>query len=70
MDTTRFCRSGKTYEQIGHDGAVVLFVGRLVEGKRPTDAVAAVQRLPESLSINDCEPTPYGVSKLAGDLYV
>lgn len=26
--------------------------------------------LPESLSIDDCEHTPYGVSKLAGDLYV
>ncbi|MFB6219132.1 MAG: NAD-dependent epimerase/dehydratase family protein [Halobacteriaceae archaeon] len=26
--------------------------------------------VPESLSIDDCEHTPYGVSKLAGDLYV
>ena len=26
--------------------------------------------IPESLSIDDCEHTPYGVSKLAGDLYV
>jgi len=26
--------------------------------------------IPETLSIDDCEHTPYGVSKLAGDLYV
>jgi len=26
--------------------------------------------IPESLSIDDCEHTPYGVSKLTGDLYV
>jgi len=26
--------------------------------------------IPESMSIDDCEHTPYGVSKLAGDLYV
>jgi len=26
--------------------------------------------VPETLSIDDCEHTPYGVSKLAGDLYV
>jgi CDP-paratose 2-epimerase len=26
--------------------------------------------IPESLSIDDCEHTPYGTSKLAGDLYV
>lgn len=28
------------------------------------------QGIPESLSIDDCEHTPYGVSKLAADLYV
>lgn len=28
------------------------------------------QGIPEAFSIDDCEHTPYGVSKLAGDLYV
>lgn len=28
------------------------------------------QGIPETLSIDDCEHTPYGTSKLAGDLYV
>lgn len=34
------------------------------------DDPAYAEGIPESLSIDDCEHTPYGVSKLAGDLYV
>jgi len=47
IDTGRFRPEGKQSNRIDHDGPVVLFVGRLVEGKRPTDAVEAVTRLAE-----------------------
>jgi len=50
VDTQRFTPDGETTEMIDHDGAVVLFVGRLVKGKRPEDAIAAVSRLSEELS--------------------
>ncbi|SFC75448.1 Glycosyltransferase involved in cell wall bisynthesis [Halobiforma haloterrestris] len=45
VDTERFTPDGPACERIDHDGLVVLFVGRLVEGKRPQDAVQAVSRL-------------------------
>ncbi len=46
VDTDRFTPDGPPSERIDHEGPVVLFVGRLVEGKRPQDAVRAVSRLP------------------------
>lgn len=45
VDTERFTPDGPTSDLIDHDGPVVLFVGRLVEGKRPQDAVKAVSAL-------------------------
>lgn len=45
IDTDRFTPEGTTSGRIDAPGPVVLFVGRLVEGKRPQDAVAAVERL-------------------------
>jgi len=50
VDTDLFTPEGPTSDRIDHNGATVLFVGRLVAGKRPGDAVAAVSRLPESLN--------------------
>ena len=50
VDTERFTPDGPTSDLIDHDGHVVLFVGRLVEGKRPGDAVEAVARLPDELN--------------------
>lgn len=47
IDTARFTPEGPESDRINHDGPVVLFVGRLVEGKRPGDAVDAVGRLAE-----------------------
>lgn len=47
IDTERFQPDGPESERIDHAGSVVLFVGRLVEGKRPGDAVEAVSRLAE-----------------------
>lgn len=49
VDTERFSPDGTESDLIDHDGLVILFVGRLVEGKRPMDAVHAVSRLPDSL---------------------
>lgn len=45
IDTERFSPGGPTSDQVAHDGPVVLFVGRLVEGKRPDVALEAVARL-------------------------
>ncbi len=45
IDTERFRPEGPASDLIDHDGPVVLFVGRLVEGKRPEDAVAAIERV-------------------------
>jgi glycosyltransferase involved in cell wall biosynthesis len=45
IDTDRFTPEGPKSELIDHDGPVVLFVGRLVEGKRPGDAVAAFDQV-------------------------
>jgi len=47
IDTDRFRPEGETSDRIDHDGPVVLFVGRLVEGKQPTNAATAVSRLAE-----------------------
>jgi len=45
VDTDRFTPDGPTSDRIDAGGPTVLFVGRLVEGKRPADAIAAVRRL-------------------------
>jgi glycosyltransferase involved in cell wall biosynthesis len=51
VDTDRFTPEGPESALIDHDGPVVLFVGRLVEGKRPQDAVRAVERLSEDRDV-------------------
>jgi glycosyltransferase involved in cell wall biosynthesis len=48
IDTSRFTPDGPTSERLPDTGPIVLFVGRLVEGKRPRDAVAALGRLRET----------------------
>jgi glycosyltransferase involved in cell wall biosynthesis len=48
VDTERFSLEGSESERVHVSGPVVLFVGRLVEGKRPGDAVRAVARLRET----------------------
>jgi glycosyltransferase involved in cell wall biosynthesis len=50
VDTDRFTPDGLNSDRIDHDGPVVLFVGRLVEGKHPKDAVDAVGQLPDRLN--------------------
>lgn len=45
VDTERFSPEGSPSSRIDHDGPVVLFVGRLVEGKRPQDAVASIKMI-------------------------
>jgi len=50
VDTDRFTPDGPATERLDHDGPVVLFVGRLVEGKRPQDAVEAVSHLSDELN--------------------
>lgn len=47
IDTERFTPEGPASELIDHDGPMVLFVGRLVEGKRPGDAIAALEQVRE-----------------------
>lgn len=66
IDTDRFGPRGPASDLVDADGPVVLFVGRLVDGKRPQDAVAAVGRLREALP----EATLYvcGDGPLAPDL--
>jgi glycosyltransferase involved in cell wall biosynthesis len=49
VDTERFTAYGPKSDLIDHDGLVVLFVGRLVDGKRPGDAIQAVSQLPDAL---------------------
>lgn len=51
VDTDRFTPDGPRSDHIDHDGPVVLFVGRLVEGKRPQDAVEAVSHLANSRNV-------------------
>jgi glycogen(starch) synthase len=45
IDTERFRPDGPASERIDYEGPVVLFVGRLVEGKRPGDAVVAMEEV-------------------------
>lgn len=47
IDTERFTPGGPQSDLIDHDGPTVLFVGRLVDGKRPQDAIAAIGRVRE-----------------------
>jgi glycosyltransferase involved in cell wall biosynthesis len=48
IDTERFRPDGPTSGRIDREGFTVLFVGRLVEGKRPDDAIGALERVRES----------------------
>jgi glycosyltransferase involved in cell wall biosynthesis len=50
IDTERFTPEGATSELIEHQGVVVLFVGRLVDGKRPQDALEAVNEMPDDMN--------------------
>ena len=50
VNVDRFTPDGPASNRIDHDGPVLLFVGRLVLGKRPIDAVRAVARLPGDLN--------------------
>lgn len=65
IDTDRFTPDGPVHDAI-HGNPAVLFVGRLVEGKRPGDALAAFNQLrdrfPDSV-LNIC-----GEGPLRGDL--
>ncbi len=49
IDTDRFTPKGSASELIGTDGPVVLFVGRLVEGKRPELAIEAFAEIRASI---------------------
>ncbi|WP_265112365.1 glycosyltransferase family 4 protein [Halosolutus halophilus] len=66
IDTDRFTPDGPESESIDHDGPVVLFVGRFVEGKRPTDALRAVARVRETFP--DVELHFCGDGPLRGEL--
>ncbi|WP_306058715.1 glycosyltransferase family 4 protein [Natronococcus wangiae] len=50
IDTDRFTPDGPESELIDHDGRAVSFVGRLVDGKRPQDALRAIARVRETRS--------------------
>lgn len=52
IDTGRFTPESEESNLIDCDGAVVLFVGRLVDGKRPQDAIQAVSQLSEEMDIH------------------
>ncbi|ELY61126.1 glycosyltransferase family 4 protein [Natronolimnohabitans innermongolicus] len=47
IDTERFAPDGPTSDLVDSDGPAVLFVGRLVEGKRPRTALEAMEGLLE-----------------------
>ena len=68
IDTKRFAPEGERSGLITHDGPVVLFVGRLVEGKRPADAVAAVERVRDELGRPDVKLYVCGRGPLHGEL--
>lgn len=51
VDTNRFTAAGERSPLIDYDGPCVLFVGRLVDGKRPRDAIEVVDRLPRELDV-------------------
>jgi glycogen(starch) synthase len=48
IDTSRFTPDGPLHDDVPDGSPVILFVGRLVEGKRPSDAVAVLDRLRET----------------------
>jgi len=75
IDTERFTPNGSTSELIDAEGPVVLFVGRLVEGKRPAVAIEAFAEVRES--VPDAElylcgegPLQSELAALAADLGV
>lgn len=45
IDTERFTPDGPPSDLIDHDGPILLFVGRLVEGKRPADCLGVLDDL-------------------------
>ncbi|MFC3958591.1 glycosyltransferase family 4 protein [Halovivax cerinus] len=66
IDVDRFSPDGPTSDLIDDDGIVVLFVGRLVEGKRPKDAVRTLEYLRRDL--NDVTLYVCGDGPLRDDL--
>lgn len=73
IDTERFTPDGPESELVDHEGPVILFVGRLVEGKRPSDAVRAtaqvVERHPDAaLYVCGTGPLRDDLAALAADL--
>ena len=70
IDTSRFTPAGDNSDEITDNGISVLFVGRLVEGKRPQDAIKAVQQLtPEydvTLYVCGTGPAREELEELAG----
>jgi glycosyltransferase involved in cell wall biosynthesis len=66
IDQTRFTSDGPESELVDADGPVVLFVGRLVEGKRPQDAVEAFVGVFDEYS--DAELYLCGDGPLRGEL--
>lgn len=58
IDTERFTPNGNKNELIDSEVPVVLFVGRLVEGKRPMDALAAIEKLEMDVSLYVCGDGP------------
>lgn len=55
IDTGRFAPDGPKSELVDAAGPVVLFVGRLVEGKRPLEAIRAL----ETMRARGCDATLY-----------
>ena len=70
IDTSRFTPAGDRSDEITDNDISVLFVGRLVEGKRPQDAIKAVQQLtPEydiTLYVCGTGPAREELEELAG----
>ncbi|WP_254768924.1 glycosyltransferase family 4 protein [Salinilacihabitans rarus] len=66
IDADRFAPDGPESELIDHDGPVALFVGRLVDGKRPQDAIRAVARVEDA--VPDVELHVCGDGPLRGRL--
>jgi glycosyltransferase involved in cell wall biosynthesis len=48
IDTSRFTPDGPVHESVPDGSPAILFVGRLVEGKRPGDAIAILAQLRET----------------------
>jgi glycosyltransferase involved in cell wall biosynthesis len=76
VDTTRFAPEGPASDRVPDAGPLVLFVGRLVEGKRPRDAVHALAHVRERtgldvrLAVAGEGPLREAVADLAADLRV